>query len=50
MTSINIKFVKQSGSKFANLDTEYRLIVIGLLYTETTNAIPAIAKIISLKD
>ncbi|MEH2045939.1 MAG: hypothetical protein V7L12_22210 [Nostoc sp.] len=35
MTSINIKFIEQSVSELVNLDIEYRLPVIGLLYTET---------------
>lgn len=37
MTSINIKFLEQSVSVFANLDRKSRLIVIALMYTETTS-------------
>ncbi|MEH2025616.1 hypothetical protein [Nostoc sp.] len=50
MNSLNINFLQQSGSKFPNLDIDDRLIFIALLYTETTDAILAIAAIISWED
>jgi hypothetical protein len=43
MTSTNINFLEQSVSKFQSLDTDDRLTVLALLYTEICDEIPAIA-------
>ncbi len=43
MTSTNINFLEQSVSKFRNLDTDDRLIVLALVYDEIAGEIPAIA-------
>ncbi|MBD2725898.1 Orange carotenoid-binding protein [Nostoc sp. FACHB-892] len=43
MTSTNINFLEQSVSKFQDLDTDDRLTVLSLLYTEISDEIPAIA-------
>ncbi|MEH2239273.1 orange carotenoid protein N-terminal domain-containing protein [Nostoc sp.] len=42
MTSTNINFLEQSGSKFQNLDIDDRLTVLALLYTEISDEIPAL--------
>jgi hypothetical protein len=42
MTSTNINFLEQSVSKFQSLDTDDRLTVLALLYTEICDEIPAI--------
>ncbi|AUB41235.1 Ketosteroid isomerase-related protein [Nostoc flagelliforme CCNUN1] len=43
MTSTNVNFLEQSVSKFQSLDTDDRLTVLALLYTEISDEIPAIA-------
>ena len=43
MTSTNVNFLEQSVSKFQSLDTDDRLTVLALLYTEISDDIPAIA-------
>ena len=43
MTSTNVNFLEQSVSKFQSLDTDDRLSVLALLYTEISDEIPAIA-------
>jgi hypothetical protein len=43
MTSTNVNFLEQSVSKFKSLDTDDRLTVLSLLYTEISDEIPAIA-------
>ncbi|MEH2324290.1 MAG: orange carotenoid protein N-terminal domain-containing protein [Nostoc sp.] len=43
MTSTNVNFLEQSGSKFQSLDIDDRLTVLALLYTEIADEIPAIA-------
>ncbi|MBW4451746.1 MAG: Orange carotenoid-binding protein [Nostoc indistinguendum CM1-VF10] len=43
MTSTNVNFLEQSVAKFKNLDTDDRLTVLSLLYTEISDEIPAIA-------
>ena len=43
MTSTNVNFLEQSVSKFPSLDTDDRLTVLALLYTEISGEIPAIA-------
>ncbi|MCL6752500.1 Orange carotenoid-binding protein [Nostoc sp. CCCryo 231-06] len=43
MTSTNVNFLEQSVSKFQSLDTDDRLTVLALLYTEIADEIPAIA-------
>ncbi|MEH2439605.1 orange carotenoid protein N-terminal domain-containing protein [Nostoc sp.] len=42
MTSTNVNFLEQSGSKFQNLDTDDRLTVLALLYTEIGDEIPSL--------
>ncbi|MEH1838303.1 MAG: orange carotenoid protein N-terminal domain-containing protein [Nostoc sp.] len=43
MNSTNVNFLEQSVSKFQSLDTDDRLSVLALLYTEIGDEIPAIA-------
>lgn len=42
MTSTNVNFLEQSGSKFQSLDTDDRLTVLALLYTEIGDEIPSL--------
>ncbi|WP_375505981.1 orange carotenoid protein N-terminal domain-containing protein [uncultured Nostoc sp.] len=42
MTSTNVNFLEQSVSKFQSLDTDDRLSVLALLYTEISHEIPAL--------
>ncbi|MEH1905106.1 orange carotenoid protein N-terminal domain-containing protein [Nostoc sp.] len=42
MTSTNINFIEQGVTKFQSLDIDDRLTVLALLYTEITDAIPAL--------
>ncbi|MBN3906773.1 MAG: Orange carotenoid-binding protein [Nostoc sp. NMS1] len=42
MTSTNVNFLEQSVSKFQSLDTDDRLTVLALLYTEICDEIPSL--------
>ncbi|MCC5628732.1 Orange carotenoid-binding protein [Nostoc sphaeroides CHAB 2801] len=42
MTSTNVNFLEQSVSKFQSLNTDDRLTVLALLYTEICDEIPAL--------
>ncbi|MFN6464687.1 MAG: orange carotenoid protein N-terminal domain-containing protein [Nostoc sp. DedVER02] len=42
MTSTNVNFLEQSVSKFQSLDTDDRLTVLALLYTEIGDEIPSL--------
>ncbi|MEH2139881.1 orange carotenoid protein N-terminal domain-containing protein [Nostoc sp.] len=43
MTSTNVNFLEQSVSKFQSLDTDDRLTVLALLYTEISDAVPSLS-------
>ncbi|WP_341530915.1 orange carotenoid protein N-terminal domain-containing protein [Nostoc sp. UHCC 0302] len=42
MTSTNINFLEEAVSKFQNLDTDKRLSVLALLYSEIADEVPAL--------